>query len=70
MKKSLIYFVPTTLIFVLSVIMATYFMENIFNLMKLAGINFSTILPNSDFEILLYLSVVGIVGIHRNREDN
>ena len=57
-------------IFVLSVIIATYFMENIFDLMKLAGINFSTILPNSDFNILLYFSVVGIINIRRNRGDN
>ena len=70
MKKSLIIFVPITSIFVLSGIMATYFMADIFTLMKLAGINFSTILPNPDFKILLYLSVVGIVGIHRNRGDN
>jgi len=67
MKKSLIYFIPITSIFVLSVIIATYFMEDIFNLMKLARIHFSTIFLNSDFKILLYLSVVGIVGIHRNR---
>jgi hypothetical protein len=33
----------------------------------MVGINFSTMLPNSDFKILLYLSLVGIVGIHRNR---
>jgi len=70
MKKSLIYFVPIMSIWVLSVIVATYFMENIFKLMKIAGINFSTILPNSDFKILLYLSVLGILGIRRNRGDN
>ena len=70
MKKGLIYFVPIMSIFVLSVIIATYFMENIFDLMKLARINFSTILPNSDFSILLYFSVVGILGIRRNRGDN
>jgi len=67
MKKSLIYFVPTALIFLLSVIIATYFMENIFNLMKLAMINFSTILQNSEFKILLCFSIVGIVGMHRSR---
>ena len=70
MKKGLIYFVPIISIFVLSVVIATYFMENIFNLIKIAGINFSTILPNSDFKILLYLSVLGILGIRRNRGDN
>jgi len=70
MKKGLIYFVPIISIFVLSVVIATYFMENIFNLIKIAGINFSTILPNSDFKILLYLGVFGILGIRRNRGDN
>ena len=70
MKKNLIYFVPIMSLWVLSVIIATYFMENIFKLMKIAGINFSTILPNSDFKILLYLSVLGILGIRRNRGDN
>ena len=68
MKKGLIYFVPIMSIFVLSVIIATYFMENIFNLIELARINISTILINSDYKIfLLYFSVVGIIGIPRNR---
>ena len=73
MRKSLFFIVPITSIFVIPVIMANYFMEDIFTLMKLVGINFSTILPNPDFEILLYLSlvgIVGIVGIRRNRGDN
>jgi hypothetical protein len=70
MKKSLIYFVPTTLIFVLSVIIATYFMENIFDFLKLAMINYSTILQNSEFKILLCFGIVGIVGMHRSRGDN
>ncbi len=58
-------------IFVLSVIVTTYFMENIFNLIELARINISTILINSDYKIfLLYFSVVGIIGIRRNRGGN
>lgn len=68
MKKSLIYFVPITSILVILVTVATYFIEDIFKLMKFTEINFSTILPNSDFTILLYLSVVGIVGIPRKRK--
>lgn len=70
MKKSLIYFAPIMSIFVLSFITATYFMENIFNLMDLARINFSTTLPNSDLKILLCLGLIGFVGfvsMHRNR---
>jgi len=71
MKKGLIYFVPIMSIFVLSVIITTYFMENIFNLIELARINISTILINSDYKtFLLYFSVVGIIGIRRNRGGN
>ena len=66
-KKSLLFLVPITSIFVLSSIIATFFMESIFNLLNLNGIISSTILPNPDFKILLYLSIAGIVGIHRNR---
>ncbi len=68
MKKSLIYFVPKTSILVILVIVATYFIEDIFKVMKFTGINVSTILPISDFTMLLYLSVVGIVGIPRKRK--
>ena len=71
MKKGLIYFVPIMSIFVLSVIIATYFMENIFNLIELARINISTILINSDYKIfLLYFSAVGIISVRRNRGGN
>jgi hypothetical protein len=54
----------------LSIIIANYFMGDFFNLMKLAGINISTILSNPDFKILLCLSLVGIVCIRRNKGDN
>ena len=70
MKDSLIFFVSVTSIFMLSIIIANYFMEDFFNLMKLAEIKISTILPNPDFEILICLSIVGIVCIHRNKGDN
>lgn len=71
MKKGLIYFVPIMSLFVVSVIITTYFMENIFNLIELARINISTILLNSDYEIfLLCFSVVGLINIRRNRGGN
>ena len=70
MKKSLIYLVIIKSFSVLLVIIATYFMADILNLMKLAGINSSTILSNPDFAILLCLSLVGIVNIRRNSGDN
>ena len=67
MKASPVFFATITSIFVIAVISATYFKESIDSLMVMAGINFSTMLPNPDFKILLYLSLVGIVGIHRSR---
>ena len=71
MKKGLIYFVPIMSLFVVSVIITTYFMENIFNLIELSRINISNILLNSDYKIfLLYFSVVGIINIRRNRGGN
>ena len=73
MEKHLIFFAPIMSIFVLSVIIVTYFIEDIFNHMKLAGINFSTMPQNPDFQILLCLGLVGfigIVGIHRNKGNN
>jgi hypothetical protein len=54
----------------LSAIIAINFMEDIFNLMKFTEIKISTILPNPDFEILLCLCLVGIVGIQRNKRGN
>ena len=71
MKKGLIYFIPIMSILVVSAIITTYFMENIFNLFELARINISTILISSDYKIfLLYFSVVGIFNIRRNRGGN
>ncbi len=67
MKNSPFFFISVTSIFMLSVIIATNFMEDIVNLMKLAMINISTLLPNPDFEILLCSR---LVGIHRNKGDN
>ena len=70
MKNNPIFFISVTSIFMLSALIATNFMGDLVNLMKLAGINISTLLLNPDFEILLCLSLVGIVCIHRNKGDN
>ena len=70
MKNNLIFFISVTSIFILSAIIATNFMEDIFNLMKSAEIKISTILPNPDFEFLLCLCLVGIVGIQRKKGGN
>ena len=70
MKNNLPFFISVTSIFMLSAIIATNFMEDIFNLIKFTEIKISTILPNPDFEFLLCLCLVGIVGIHRKKKDN
>ena len=70
MKNNIVFFISVTSIFILSAIIATNFMEDIFNLMKSAEIKISTILPNPDFEFLLCLCLVGIVGIHRKKGGN
>jgi hypothetical protein len=66
MKKQQVILAAITSIFVITVALATYFKESIDSLMAIAGINFSTMLPNPDFKILLYFSLVGIVCIHRS----
>ena len=70
MKKRLFIIIPITSMLLVPAVTATYFMEDIFNLIEAVGLNFSAILPTPDFEILLYLSFVGIFGIHRNRGDS
>jgi hypothetical protein len=67
MRNSPIFFISVTSIFMLSAIIATNFMESIVNPMELAGLNISTLLPNPEFEILLCLSLVGIVCVNRNK---
>ena len=69
MKKILILSVPTTSIFVLSVLIGTYFIEDIFTLIQLGRTNSSLIIPESDTQILLCCSLIGLVGIFRKRSN-
>jgi hypothetical protein len=61
MKKILILFVSITSISVLSVIIRTYFIEDIFKLMKLSKTYISSIIPGPEIQILLYLSLIGLI---------
>ncbi len=70
MKKILILFVSITSIFVLSAIIRAYFTEVILNLMKLSRIKISSIVIDSDIQILLYLGLIGIVGFFTSRAGN
>jgi hypothetical protein len=69
MKKILILSVPTTSIFVLSVLIGTYFIEDIFTLIQLGRTNSSLIIPESDIQVLLCFGFIGLVGIFRNRSN-
>jgi ABC-type dipeptide/oligopeptide/nickel transport system permease component len=67
MKKFLVFFVPIVSTFVLSMIVGAFFIEDIFNLVNLSRPMNSSIIPESDIQILLFLSIVGLVAIMRKR---
>ena len=67
MKNILTLFIPTASILVLLLIVGAYFIEDIFNLLKLSITMNLPRIPESDIQILLYLSLVGLVGILRKR---
>jgi hypothetical protein len=69
MKKILILFVPTASIFVLSVFIGTYFIEDIFNLIQLGRTKSSLIIPEPDIQILLCFGFIGLVGVFRKRSN-
>jgi hypothetical protein len=69
MKKILILFIPLSSIFVISAIIATYFLGDTLNFIKFVGGNFSAVPTNPDFKILLWLGLAGIFGIHRKRRN-
>jgi hypothetical protein len=67
MKKFLVFFVPIVSILVLSVIVGAFFIEDIFNLFNLNWTMNLTIIPESDIQIFLFLSIVGFVAMMRKR---
>lgn len=69
MKKKLVIFVPMVSIFVLSMIVAAFYIEDIFNLVNLNWTMNLTIIPESDIPIFLFLSIVGFVAMMRKRSN-
>jgi hypothetical protein len=69
MKKILILFVSITSIFVLSIIIRAYFIEDIFNLMKLSETKISSMVIDPDIQITLCLGIIGIIGFFGSRAD-
>ena len=70
MKKILVFFVLIMSILLLSVVAGAYFIEDIFNLIKLNRTMNPTVINESDIQFLLLLSIVGLVGIMRKRPNN
>ncbi len=67
MKKILVFYVPIMSVLLLSVIGGAYFLDDILNLAKLNRTMNISIIPESDIQILLFLSIVGLVAIMRRR---
>ena len=67
MKKILFFFVPIVSIFVLSMIVAAFYIEDIFNLVNFNWTMNLTIIAESDIQIFLFLSIVGFVALMRKR---
>jgi hypothetical protein len=67
MKKILILFVPAASIFVFSLLIGAYFIEDIFNLIQLGRTKGSLVIPKPDIQILLCFGIIGLVGVLRKR---
>jgi|GEM_PF-4390726 len=67
MKKIFIIYFSITSIFLLLGLIGAYFKENIFNLISLSRTNISAITISPDVQILLYLSLIGLVVFFRSR---
>ena len=67
MKKILFFCVPIMSILSLAAAAGAYFIGDIFNLIKLDRTVNPTLVNESDIQILLLLSIVGLVAIMRRR---
>ncbi len=67
MKNVFILFVSITLIFVFLGLIGAYYKENILNLVKLSRTSISELSISPHIQLLLCLSVVGLIGIFRSR---
>jgi len=70
MKKILIFFISITSIIVLSAIIRVYFIADILNLMKLSRTKISSLIIDPEVQILLYLSLIGLIGFFGSRAGN
>jgi hypothetical protein len=67
MKRIFILLVSIVSIFGLLMITGAYFKAELFSLIKLNRTVNPSIIPGADIQILLYLSIAGLVGILRKR---
>lgn len=67
MKKASFLFVSVTFAIVLSALIGIYFMIDIFNFMKLIRENLSSMIIDPEVQILLYLSLIGLIGFFGSR---
>lgn len=67
MKKISILFVSVTSAIILSVLIGIYFMIDIFNFMELVRANLSSMIIDPEVQILLYLSLIGLIGFFGSR---
>jgi uncharacterized membrane protein len=67
MKNVFILFVSITLIFVFLGLIGAYYKENIFNLVKMSRTSISDFSISPNIQLLLYLSVIGLIGVFRSR---
>jgi len=70
MKKILIFFISITSIIVLSAIIRVYFIADILDLMKLSRTKISSLIIDPEVQILLYLSLIGLIGFFGSRAGN
>jgi hypothetical protein len=67
MKKNLILFLSVTSALVLSVLIGAHFIDAVLHFIKLSRANLSSIIIDPEAQILLYLSLIGLIGIFRAR---
>jgi hypothetical protein len=69
MKKILVLFVPLVSILVLSILAVAFYSEDIFNIVNLNWTMNLDIIPDSDIQIFLLLSIAGFVAFMRKRSN-
>jgi hypothetical protein len=69
MKKILVLFVPLVSILVLSILAVAFYSEDIFNIVNLNWTMNLAIIPDSDIQIFLLLSIAGFVAFMRKRSN-